>query len=247
MALRFQRILFIVFLWLIGWWGAYAQASLDTSFVANARENLDQGYTQMASSESILYNGTEYAPEKKAYLKGHSYYKTAHELEGKIYYHNTWFPNVPLQYDLVLDQIIVEHPTSEFKIKLVAEKVKFFIVAGHTFIRLTPDSLKTTTLKAGFYDLLYDNKLQVLAHRSKRLVQQTTDIGLEGKYVETDSYFIYKKNIYYPVDKKKSVVKILADRKKEVQAFIRSNKLTFRQNRETDIMKLVQYYVQLSG
>lgn len=86
----------------------------------------------------------------------------------------------------------------------------------------------------------------MLVKRNKKLFEQSTDISIEGRFIETNAYFIRKGNTYYPLENKKSLVKVLADRKKELQSFIRSNKLKFRENREADILQLVQYYAQLS-
>lgn len=142
MKLPWQRLLVALLLVPTGVTGSFAQAGLaDTSFVSASLKNMTEVYQQTVALEAGLYNGAEYVNDTKSFVKGHPFFKTAAEAAEGIYFDGAWFPNVPLQYDLVLDQVVIEHPIADLKLKLVPEKVTYFTLAGHTFIRLNADSL----------------------------------------------------------------------------------------------------------
>jgi hypothetical protein len=199
-------------------------------------------YQKAIGDESHLYNGTQYVNYDKYFIAGHQFYRTDEASAGGIFYDGAWYTEVPMLYDIVLDKIVLEHPNSEFLFSLVNEKVKYFTFQEHTFIRLEKDSLTGTPLKAGFYDLLHDGKIQFLAKRSKNVQEQATHEGMKGHFDQVIKYYIRKENIYYPVKDKRSVLKVLPDKKKELQQYAREQKLKFGKNREKAILQLTQYY-----
>lgn len=233
-----------VFVGLLGANGALGQAtSVDSVFVAAAIQQLTNRYTAATESEWHLYNGKEYLDYDKYYLRGHQFFKSAEEQAGSIYYDNYLYPAVPLRYDVLLDQLVLSPPESSLLFKLANDKVSYFNVHGHSFIRLVVDTLAQSAIRPGFYDLLVDGKTQVLAKRSKRIQEQATSRGMEGDFLVTDKFFIRKNDAYYPVNLKKSVLALFPAKKKELQKYIRSQRLKFRKTgRETALIKLVHYY-----
>ncbi|GEO07447.1 hypothetical protein AAE02nite_51110 [Adhaeribacter aerolatus] len=199
-------------------------------------------YQEAIGDEAHLYNGTQYINYDKRYLVGHQFYRTDELTDGKILYDGTWYTGVPMWYDIVLDKIVLEHPTTEFMFSLIDEKVKTFTLQDHQFIRLEKDSLAETALKAGFYDLLHDGNIQFLAKRTKNIQEQATPSGMEGWFDLATKYYIRKENKYYPVKDKRSVLKVLPDKKKELQRYAREQHLEFRKNREKAILQLIQFY-----
>ena len=199
-------------------------------------------YQDAIGDESHLYNGPEYVNYDKYYLEGHQFYRTAEPAAGNILYDGAWYAGVDMVYDIMLDKIVLEHPTTEFMLSLINEKVKYFTFQKHTFIRLEKDSLAGTPLKGGFYDLLYAGKVQLLAKRTKSIQEQATSEGMKGQFEQQNKYYIRKENIYIPVKDKRSVLKALPEKKKELQRYAREEKLKFRKNREKSILLLTQFY-----
>ncbi|KAA5542884.1 hypothetical protein [Adhaeribacter rhizoryzae] len=197
-------------------------------------------YEEAIGDESHLYNGPQYINYDKYYLTGHQFFRTDDPSSSGILYDGVWYTQVPMLYDIVLDKIVLEHPTSEFMLSLVNEKVKYFNFLDHTFIRLEKDSL--AALKTGFYDLLHDGQIQFLAKRTKNIQEQPTPYGMEGRFEQQTKYYIRKENTYYQVKDKRSVLNVLADKKKELQRHAREQKLQFRKDREKAILELTQFY-----
>lgn len=203
-----------------------------------------QLYEQALGDESHLYNGRQYINYDKYYVEGHQFFLTDNPLEGGILYDGAWYAQVPMLYDIMLDKIVLEHPTSEFQFSLLNEKVKYFTFKEHTFIRLDQDSLTHTPLKAGFYDLLHNGKVQYLIKRTKNMQEEATHDGMKGRFDQNTKYFIQKDHAYYQVKDKRSVLKALPDKKKELQRHAREQKLKFGKNREKAILSLIRFYDQ---
>jgi len=214
----------------------------DSAFISAAVNKAAALYTQTIDSESHLYHGLEYINYDKVYLEGHQFYRTDKETEGTILYDGAQYTQVPLLYDLVLDQVIIEHPESSYQLSLISEKVKEFSFLGHTFIRLEPDTLSGSPIRTGFYDLLVAGNTSFLVRRTKNIQERAEQGGMKGEFHTKDKYYIQQQNRYYQVHSKKSVFQLFPDHKRELQKFARNNKLNFRKKRESAIAQLIQYY-----
>lgn len=221
----------------------FGQAALsDSTLISAAIKKASVLYTQAIDVESHLYHGLEYVDYDLSYLEGHQFHRTNTETEGTVLYDGAQYTQVPLLYDLVLDQVIIEHPESAYKMSLISEKVKSFSYLKHTFIRLEQDTISDSPIRPGFYDLLVSGKATVLARRTKNIQERASQGGMEGEFHEKNRYYIQKNNQYYSVNDKKSVLKLFPNQKKELQKYVSSRKLNFRKNRESALVQLMQYY-----
>lgn len=217
-------------------------AASNPDLVTAAVKKATDLYTQSIDSDSHLYHGLEYVDYDRYYLDGHQFYRTNTEVEATIFYDGVQYQGVPLLYDLRLDQVILEHPESSFKMSLISEKVKSFSYLGHTFIRLEQDTLANSPITPGFYDLLVTGNPALLAKRTKNIQERAQEGGMKGEFREKNRYYVQKNKRYYVVNDKKSVLKLFPEQKKELQKYARSSKLNFRKKREPALVQLIQYY-----
>ena len=221
-------------------------SSADSTFLLTATVYLNQKYINSTDSEIQIYNGKEYINYDKYYLKGHPFFKSSEEQEGAVFYEDNLFTKISLLYDVVLDQIIISEPNGFLQFKLENQKVNYFKLHEHLFIHLNTDSVSNSSLRPGFYNLLSNGKTKVMARRTKRIVEDATPRGMEGEFLSEDKFFIRKNNQYYPVSNKKTILKVFNDSKKELQKYSRNQRLIFKkENRESSLIKLVQYYDML--
>lgn len=216
-----------------------ADTSAETSSLHNA-VNLYHGFL---SPETGLYNGSEYV--YNVYYpfvinKGDPFFKSTYFDTGAVFYNNVLYENVPLTYDIVMEELLIRDPTNNYIIRLNNERVGWFIISGHTFIRLNQDNANNGALLTGFYDLLYEGKTSFYK-RGLKIVKENLSFS-ERYIVESNEYFIKKNNQYYTVKNKGSLLLIMNNKKKEVEQFIKKNRLNFRKNREEALRKLVAYY-----
>lgn len=224
---------------------ALAQGTASEALVSNTVETVQRQYNSSFGAHPQLYNGPEYIDYARRYHAqiGHQFFLVPGLQSGDVYYNNHYFPNVRLNYDVVLDQVVLPQPTSPLTLRLVNEWVRSFTIDGHRFIRLVADSTAGSVIRTGYYEVLADSRVQLLAKRAKRTQEQLSERLIDIEFSLMDRLFVKKAGRYYPVSSKSAVVRVFADRDKEVQQFIQSNKLKFNKAQlEASVARLTQYY-----
>ncbi|MEO6456467.1 MAG: hypothetical protein ABIN97_20490 [Ginsengibacter sp.] len=222
----------------------------DTSAKTSLLKNAVNLYHKFLLPETGLYNGSEYT--YKAYYpfvinEGHPFFISKQFVPGSVFYNNVLYENVPLLYDIVKEELIIKDLAGVYFIKLNNESIQWFIISGHTFIRLNMDNDKDQVLHTGFYDLLYNGNVVLYKKVLKLLEDRSAFAGIEKHVIESNKYFIKKDNRYYAIKNKKSLLPVMSNRKKEVQQFIRSNKLNFRKAEEDAIIRTVTFYDSINN
>ncbi|WBA41422.1 hypothetical protein [Hymenobacter canadensis] len=210
---------------------------------------LENENTSHFKAHPNLYNGPEYIDySRKYFLKtGHQFFISDSPQRGTVFYNGRHFPDVNLWYDLVLDQVVLLHPSTSYTPRLVDEHVQSFLIDGRRFLRLVADSATGKAIQTGYYQVLIDSNIQVVAKRVKLISERLEQGNKNADFYSKDRYFLRKNNLYYPIDSKASIVKHMADHEKEIQKFIKANRLGFsKKTRELDIIELADYYNSLS-
>ena len=204
---------------------SYGQALLqDSALHEQAMNNVIALYKDAMKENLRLYNGREYLYSGHD-AKGFPYFKSSDILKGTVMYDENIYTNVPMYYDLVNDALVIKDYTQNFPIKLLTEKIKYFVIDGDKFINAAADSAFTADMAKGFYEELYRNKTIVFAKKQKIVSQKTSSEGSEFSYKEFDAYFIYYNGKIDKVSSEKSVLNVFKKRKNELRRFINTNKL----------------------
>lgn len=202
-------------------------------------------YNQSLKEELHLFNGKEDQGYPYPSSEGTPYFLSDNWSKGTLDYDGKMYEDVSLLYDAVRDVIIYLYFDNRSRIRLSKEKVSKFSIMGHYFINITPDSLFSTSIAPGFYDKLYQGKISLLAKRIKKIENSIKLSGAETKVFYKDHYYLRKDNNYYTVSNKRSFLHRLNDKRKELQPYIRQNKLNFRKDLESAMIKTLAYYDQL--
>ena len=218
------------------------QAAADTSFIPVARHKVVSDYTAAIQHQSRLYNGSDYV----LYLsrdEEHPYFEIDYFALGSVIYWNELYENVPLMYDISVDQIITEHNRGN-PIKLHAEKVQGFVINGNKFVRLERNN---SNIQEGFYHQLYDGaSVKVYSKHLKEYREKLDTKEVIPLYRETTRYYIMKDGNYLPVKSKGSIISAFADRKTEVKSFIRKNGIKVSRDKERSIVRIANHYDSLT-
>ncbi len=209
---------------------AFSQTFIsDTLSDAASIKNAVIVYHQYLSPETGLYDGSEYSYATYYPFtidEGHPFFESKNFDTGSVFYNNILYEKVPLLYDIIKRELLIRDPSRINIIRLNAENIKWFSIFGHTFIRIIKDSASGSPLNTGFYDILYKGNTSLYKKASKLFKENTSSFQGINKYVvENDEYFIKKEDEYFKIKNKKSLMKILSDKKKEVGQFMNKNKL----------------------
>ena len=215
----------------------YAQNSLSTDTLSSAFAR--SVFAKASSAQSRLNNGREYVPTNPR-IKGHPFFETNAWTEGDLVYDGAEFKNVKMLYDLEKDEVVVLNFLLPNKLSLVKLKVESFRIHQHQFIYLQTDSLKKKS-SGGFYELLYDKGIAVLAKRKKE-IKVINNTNRDASFNQANEYFFMKDKTLYPVKTLGSVLKLLEITKADIQQHFRKNEIVFQDNPEKAMVSIASYY-----
>ena len=215
------------------------QTSSDSTERAALIRNTVELYNRTVAQNSSLFNGTEYIGYV-ARPAGHPFFETQKMELANVYYDGVLFRNIPILYDLVNDQLIIDNYTKTQRIILNSEKVTFFEIGDHFFIRPQTDS-STGNAPGGFYERLYNGKTKVLVKRKKQINTITTSEGIKESYDQYNSYFIKADETYTRVTSRESLIKAFRKNRGEIRKFMRDYETDFRKEMENIIIKVAEF------
>src|SRR5674476_1493152 len=133
-------------------------------------------YHQFLSPETGLYDGSEYTYNTYYPIQineGDPFFLSKKFYTGAVFYNNVLYEKVPLLYDIIKNELLIHDPSNRYIIRLNNERVGWFRIWGHTFIRLIFDSANNSQMRTGFYDLLDNGKISLYRKDSKILNENT--------------------------------------------------------------------------
>jgi hypothetical protein len=222
------------------WASAQVVASNDSSLLSGAVAAARQRYRATAL-DSRLVNGVAYANKPPSYVAGRPFFQSSEPQAGSLDFEGQHFAEVPLLYEQVLDQVLLYGPAQATPIQLIRQRVQGFELAGHRFVRLPADS--AGVLGEGFYDLVVDGPARLLVKRTKKLEAATSGYQLKGEYEEVTRFFVARNGHFYEATSLKEVLEALGNKKTEMQAYARENRLRLTTDRrEATLATLVRQY-----
>jgi hypothetical protein len=204
-------------------------------------------YNKFIGEDAHLYNGSEHALYDFR-IKGFPYFESNSLQTGFVNYDSVLYQQVNMAYDIVRDELTINRYNQNFRITLVNEKITYFSLLNHYFVRLIQDTINKSIITTGFYDRLYNGKLKLFAKRQKKIIEKVTaEEGDQLWFEEHDGYFILRNNKYFSIKDKKDLFDFFKDRKKDLKRYLRKNKIRFKDAPELAILKSVEYYDQLKN
>ena len=220
-------------------------AQNDSSFILTAHQNVIRQYDQSFKNQALLYNGSEYQPPLQT-NDTHPFYNSYDWQPADIMYNGLLFSDVDVLCDLYGDKLVIEHFHGN-KVQLISQKLAGFTVNGKTFINFTTGRLPASLPESGFYEVLHDGNVQCLIRRKKNMRRTIESHVVEIYYKEKASYFLRKGQTYYPVTSRKSLLKLLNDKRSELNQYIREQNISFKKNREAAIAQVLEHYEELNN
>jgi hypothetical protein len=160
---------------------------------------------------------------------------------GWVSYENYIYRPIPIQYDVSKDQLIILNFDEKSKIFLQNNRVDSFHFGNHTFIRLK-ENPKQNLSNSGFYEILFDGNIQVLASRKKNIKETIQANEVVRIFNTTDRFYIKKNEKYYEVKNENDVFRVIGNRRNEIKRALRQQKIKFRNNFEEALITAAKIY-----
>lgn len=214
--------------------------------VQSAFLNTVANYDKQLRRNAMIYTGRSYYDEHSN-IQGHQFFIEDYWEQGNINYNGQVYDSIFIKYDIFRDLLLIENFNSDgflSPIILYKQKISWFDLMGYHFVHLEKDTI--SSLKEGFYNQMYkSDNIEVLIKRRKEIVNSTSVNSLQEMFNQKDRYYIKKDNLYHQVRKRKSVLKLFEDQKKEVKSFIKKNRILFKTNADIELVAVVKYYESL--
>lgn len=196
--------------------------------------------------QSWLYNGPAYDGAQPR-ISGSPYFNTeAGFTSGTLRYDGFVYQSIPLKYDIYEDKLVSVLANGISMFSLIPEKVSDFYLYQHHFKYIkADDALLNSPLKSGYYDMIYEGKIKLLAKREARVQSTTSNFGFENFFVQKTNYFLEKDNTYYRISNESSFLKLFKEKRAELKQHLKAQKVKFKKDPEQAMKILVAHYESL--
>ena len=226
---------------------AFNKTNGQTSSYSNqsaSYKNAKVYFQNETGEDAHLYTGEQYTGYEKN-IKGYPFFVSPLMQNGDIFYNGSLYQNVPLLFDIVRQEIVINRYNQNFRIKLLNEKVKYFTLAGHRFENITVTEGKDENIVNGIYDIVFDGKTSVFVKRIKRIKYPFKAEDPPG-FIEEDVFYIRTGNTMYAVDNRSTLLQALNDKRELIKTYVRKNKLKFKKKIEKELIMIAVYYSTLN-
>lgn len=222
------------------------QITGDSTIVSAQLKESKSLYINYMGPQAAIYNGRQYVPYRFL-MEGHPYYGIDTISNGWISYGGRIYENIPVQFDVSRDQLIIASLEDGSKIFLQNELVDSFHFFNHTFKRLAKDP-QVNIESTGFYDLLYRGSVEVFALRKKNYLESFQSGKIVRIFNSHDLFYILKNGHYYLVKNEKDVFEILGGKRNEIKKLLRQNDVKFRRTKfEKPLVMATTFFDQLKN
>jgi hypothetical protein len=203
-------------------------------------------YTHSPAGKARFYNGILYLGYDH-HPQGHPFFGSDSMLTGSVYYHNVYYPEIPLGYDLTKDIVIMPDRQASFIFQLPSAETQYFTIGTHHFIRISPaDSMVFNAPATGFYEELYNGKASAFARHQK--VIQTIGRADENlsRYLQYDIYYLEVKGHWFTIRNDRNLRDAFDTDAARIRDFLRKNKIRFGKDPVSAMIKACNYYKELN-
>ena len=223
----------------------YAQdISVDSSFYKKALIYTEKVYHDSYGDQSALYNGSKYAQYQFRFKEGHPFFYSAEPAVGEVIYDGIRYDSIMMSYDETKDVLVINDFGN--RIQLLNEKIEQFKIFNSNFIRIEKDSSSNELVSSGFYNVLSEGNLTFLKKQVKTVREVIIGSNELIRVIDEKNYYYIKKNDrMFLLKSSNDLYKLMGDRKKEVQQFVKENKLKFSNDKQDMLTKATLYFNSL--
>lgn len=212
----------------------------DSSFYKHSLQGSKDFLTDTLETGISLYNGIEH-PGYFRGIKGSAYLDAEELTEGRVKYDDVWY-SVPMLYDLHAERLVIMHFNKFYRIFLINEKIDEFVSHGHLFRNISRAESEKSGL-SGLHEILYEGDLiSVFAKKRKFLNERSSSHGLEREFTNNYNYFIRIDGAFHQVKSKGDLFALMGNRRKDVIAELRRNKIKFKKDKEKALVTASKVY-----
>lgn len=192
--------------------------------------------------------------ENLRYVNGNTYYTYGANVGGSailgdssftvgtITYEGIEYPDVQLMYDAYIDKLVSFTNTGAFSI--TTDKVDGFTLGSRKFMNLRKIESKKP-LNTGYYELLYSGEHSIYAKHFREL-KFSLNKEVPNFFNPKTMLYLNKQGVFHPIDKLSDLLKLLENKKNEITAYLKENKLRYDKNPGSVAVEILKFYENTS-
>lgn len=158
---------------------------------------------------------------------------------GSIVYDSILYDNMEFKYDVYTDQLIVRGKENiGFIVR--SDKISGFSFDSSNFVLY--DKAFKPTVPDGFYQIVEKGSLSLIVKRQKITVDNMEEQKVRKNFVLADKFYVLENNKYHLISSKRSLFKLIRTKKKPIKKYLKSQRLSFLNNREVFITTSVRLF-----
>ncbi len=197
-------------------------------------------YLLLMKQNASLYNGAEYIAPKQL-IEGFPFFGRENYFDGFVITSGVSFFDVPIQYDLVNDVLLIWSHDRSILLMLNSEKIERFQLGKESFIRAGLIKQNDAETHKGFFQLIHEGQHMAVSKKRKVVVQKTASDKSYAFYKQFNTYYLIINGDWIQVGSQKSVINALKDNKDAIKAFINKQQLNFRKSPEVFLKEVLTY------
>ncbi|TCC90159.1 hypothetical protein EZ428_12800 [Pedobacter frigiditerrae] len=207
-------------------------------------ENAKRIFITAVKEQSRLFNGPTYYTYGSG-VDGSAIFLDTTFIKGTIFYEGIKYNEVPLMYDLYIDKLVSVVAGSAYS--LISEKVSEFEIANHHFRYLNfENSANKAPFEPGFFEVLYDGKIRVIAKHNEKL-GFSTKLDIPYYFKPKTVYLLEKDNHFYKFSDDGSLINLLDKNKKEMKKLLQEASVRFKDDPIKVILLIAKYHDSLAN
>ncbi len=156
------------------------------------------------------------------------------------------FRNVLVKYDIYQDALIMPlyRKDGTFPVVLNSQEVMSFTLNAYTFINLDNLTADCSHTYTGYYELIFDGRLKLVAKWQKLMSDEDKMGG--GKFDLVRTLFLIRDNNLYKLRRNSSLLKLFPDQKQAIRKYIREKQIYIDRSDDNRLKDLIKYIDQLT-
>ena len=199
----------------------HAQTTQESSATKVLAEYLDEVY----GADERLITGPFYYGAKRGSILGHPYFSDEEWKNGTIMIGETLFENLSLNYDILLNKVIVRFMTltyTDYQVAVRCSNIKKMSIGGDTFVPL-PQVADSALMPLA--RLLSDGEVQYLITKKKYLSPSNGTGMKDYSYRENSRQYLYYNSELISFRTRGSLLALFPELKSELKQYARDKKL----------------------
>jgi hypothetical protein len=203
-------------------------------------ESIISGTQHDSIDKQVLYNGRVWRVLYKN-VKGFEFLFTKEFMQGSVTIDGRTYNNLALKYDIYNDEILT---TTDHGIILQLNKAmieKFTLLFEnkiYNFQNIKADSVNNVS---GYVNVLHNGKTMFFI-KNKKDILLLADDNKYDIFSETSKTFLMKDGAIHPLNNKKDLVTLLADKQLEIKTFIKKNRIQVSKKIPESFVPVLKYY-----